>query len=131
MLTESKKSRESKLKYALWADRINTKKSLGTSPFQLVYGIDIVFPTQLGIPVLKLLQENIEEPNDIQQRIFHIIEVQQRREALDQRTEAYQSKIKLAFDKKTKKEIFQEGDLVLRWDARRDDKSKNGKFDNL
>jgi hypothetical protein len=32
LLTESKKSRESKLKYALWADRINTRKSLGTSP---------------------------------------------------------------------------------------------------
>jgi hypothetical protein len=77
------------------------------------------------------LQEEIEEPNDIQRRIFQIIEVQQRREALDQRTEAYQSKIKSAFDKKTKKEIFQEGDLVLRWDARRDDKSKHGKFDNL
>jgi hypothetical protein len=131
LLTENKKSWDSKLKYALWADRINTKKSLGTSPFQLVYGIDIVFPTQLGIPVLKFLQEEIEEPNDIQRRIFQIIEVQQRREALDQRTEAYQNKIKSIFDKKTKKEIFQKGDLVLRWDARRDDKSKHGKFDNL
>ena len=79
----------SKLKYALWPDRINTKKSLGTSPFQLVYGIDIFFPTQLGIPVLKFLQEDIKEPNDIQWRIFHIIEVQQKREALDQSTDAY------------------------------------------
>jgi hypothetical protein len=75
---------DSKLKYDLWADRINTKKSLGTSPFYLVYGIDIVFPTQLGIPILKFLQEEIAEPNDIQRRIFHIIEFQQRREALDQ-----------------------------------------------
>jgi hypothetical protein len=131
LLTESKKSWDSKLKYALWDDRINTKKSLGTSPFQLVYGIDIVFPTQLGIPVLKFLQEDIEDPNDIQWRIFQIIEVQQIREALDHRTEAYQSKIKSAFDKKTKKEIFQKGDLVLRWDARRYDNPKHGKFDNL
>jgi hypothetical protein len=77
------------------------------------------------------LQEDIEEPNDIQRRIFHIIEVQQKREALDQRTEAYQNKIKSAFDKKTNKDIFQEGDLVLRWDAKRDDKSKKDKFDNL
>jgi transposase InsO family protein len=94
LLTENKKSWDSKLKYALWDDRINTKRSLGTSPFQLVYGIDVVFPTQLGLPVLKFLQEEMEEPNDIQRRIFQIIEVQQKREALSQIIEAYQRKIK-------------------------------------
>jgi hypothetical protein len=35
LLTENKKSRDSKIKYALWDDMINTKRSLGTSPFQL------------------------------------------------------------------------------------------------
>jgi hypothetical protein len=73
----------------------------------------------------------MEEPNDIKRRIFHIIEAQQKREALNQITKAYQSKIKLAFDKKTKKEIFREGDLFLRWDSIREDKSKHGKFDNI
>jgi hypothetical protein len=113
-MTENKKSRDSKLKYALWADMISTKRSLGTSPFQLVHGIDVVFPTQLGLLVLKFLQEEMEETNDIQRRIFHIIKVQQKREALSQITKAYQRKIKLAFEKKTKKEIFREGNLVLR-----------------
>jgi hypothetical protein len=131
LLAENKKSWDSKLKYALWDDRINTKNSLGTSPFQLVYGVDVVFPTQLGLPVLKFLQEEVEEPNDIQRRIFHIIEVQQRREALNEKTEAYQSKVKATFDRKTKKDTFQAGDLVLRWDTRREDKPKHGKFDNL
>jgi hypothetical protein len=88
VLTENKKSWESKLKYDFSADRISTEKSLGTSPFHLVYGVD-VFPTQLGTPILKFLQEEIEDPNDIQRRIFHIIEVQKKRKALDQRTEAY------------------------------------------
>jgi hypothetical protein len=50
---------------------------------------------------------------------------------LNQRTEAYQRKVKASFDRKTKKEIFQEGDLVLRWDARREDKPKHGKFNNI
>jgi len=131
LLTENKKSWESKLKYSLWDDRVGTKRSLGTSPFQLFYGIDIVFPTQLSLLVLKFLQEEMEEPNAIQRRIFQIIEVQQKREALSQITEAYQRKIKKSFDKKTKKEIFREGDLVLRWDARREEKSKNSKFDKL
>jgi hypothetical protein len=50
---------------------------------------------------------------------------------LNQRIEAYQRKVKEAFDKKTKREIFQEGDLVLRWDAWRVDKPKHGNFDNI
>ena len=45
------------LKYALWADRITVKKAIGTSPFQLVYGTDAVFPVQLGILVMKFFQE--------------------------------------------------------------------------
>jgi hypothetical protein len=58
------------LKFALWADRIITKKSIGTSPFQMVYGTEVVFPTQLGLLVMKFMQEELEEPNDIQRRIF-------------------------------------------------------------
>jgi len=89
LLTEKKKSCDSKLKYVLWADRVRTKRSLGSSPFHLVYGIDVFFPTQLVISVIKFLWEEIEESNYIQRRIFHIIEVQQKREALNQITEAY------------------------------------------
>jgi hypothetical protein len=85
----------------------------------------------LGLPVLKFLQEELEEPNDIQRRVFQMIEVQQAREKMDQKVVIHQRKVKATFDKKTKKDIFKEGDLVLRWDARREDKAKHGKFDNL
>jgi hypothetical protein len=83
LLIENKKSWDSKLKFALWANRISAKKSIGTSPFQMVYGTKVVFPTQLGLPVLKFTQEELEEPNDIQRRIFQIIEVQHNRERLN------------------------------------------------
>jgi hypothetical protein len=76
LLIENKRSWDSKLKFPLWADRISDKKSIGTSPFQMVYGTKDTFPTQLGLPVLKFLQEELEEPNDIQRRIFQMIEVQ-------------------------------------------------------
>jgi len=132
MLTKNKRSSYSKLKFSLWDDRINTNKSIGTSPFQLVYGTDEILPTQLGFPVLNILQEELEEPNYIQRRIFQIIEVQQKRENLNEESEAYQSKVKKTFDKKTKKKTsFKARYLVPRWDAIREDKSKHGKFDNL
>jgi transposase InsO family protein len=38
LLVENKKSWDSKLKFSLWDDRISNKKSIGTSPFQMVYG---------------------------------------------------------------------------------------------
>jgi len=47
------------------------------SPYQLVYGIDVVFPTSLRIPVLKLLHEVEVEPNDTQIRINQMLHLQQ------------------------------------------------------
>eukprot|EP00253_Pinus_taeda_P031515 PITA_31515 len=57
VLEENKKNWHKKLVNALWADRLTTKRSIGTSPYQLAYGMEAVFPSSLGIPVIKLLQE--------------------------------------------------------------------------
>ena len=54
---ENKRVWDSKLKFSLWADMISTKRDLGTSPFQLVYGLDVVFLASLGLQVIKYLQE--------------------------------------------------------------------------
>jgi hypothetical protein len=35
------------------------------------------------------------------------------------------------FNKHSKQEEFQLGDLVLKWDAKNEDKGKHGKFDHL
>ena len=51
------------------------KQAIGTSPFELVYGTEAVFPVQLGIPVMKFLQNSQEEPDDMQRRIFEMIEL--------------------------------------------------------
>ena len=57
LLEENKKAWNSKLKFALWVDRVSAKKSISTSPFHLVYGTDVIFPASLGSPVMKYLQE--------------------------------------------------------------------------
>ena len=116
---------------ALWADRLTTKRSIGTSPYELVYGMEARFPSSLGIPVIKLLQEIQAEPNDIQKRINQTIHLQQTREEVYHRNQVLQEKLKKMFDKRTKAEDFFIGDKVLRWDSRREDKGKHGKFDFL
>jgi hypothetical protein len=68
-LQEKKKSWHNKLVFTLWADRLTTKRPIGMSPYQLVYGTEAVFPISLGVTIMKLLQEMQVEPNDSQRRI--------------------------------------------------------------
>jgi hypothetical protein len=131
LLVENKRGWNSKLKYGLWVDKNSTKKSIGTSPFQLVYGIDVVFLIQLGFSMMKVLQDELEEPNDVQRRIFQLIEMQQNMNILNEKSQTYQNKVKAIFVKKNKEDSFQPWDLFLKWDARIKDKSRHGKFDNI
>jgi hypothetical protein len=87
LLQDNKKSWHNKLVNALWADILTTKRSIGMSPYQLVYGMDVVFPTSLGVLVMKLLQEVQVEPNDIQRRINQNIQLQQSREEVYNQTQ--------------------------------------------
>jgi transposase InsO family protein len=45
LLEDNKKAWDSKLNFSLWDDRVTTKRSLGVSLFQLVYGIEAIFPS--------------------------------------------------------------------------------------
>ena len=101
------------------------------SPFQLVYGIDAVFPASLAMPVMKYVQEEDSEPNPVQRRINQLIEAHQEREAQCEKVQKYQRKVKQVFDKRAKLTSFKLGDSVLKWDARHEDKGKHGKFDEL
>jgi len=46
-VTENQKYWDSKLKFALWVVLVTTKRYTGKSPFQLVYGTQALFPSQL------------------------------------------------------------------------------------
>ena len=60
-----------------------------------------------------------------------MVEVQQIREKVMNRAYDHQQKIKQAFDRKIEKKEFEQGDLVLKWDAPRQEKGKHSKFDAL
>lgn len=53
---ENKKAWDSKMRYALWVDRITKKASTEKSPFELVYGLDVQLPVHLKLLVYKLPQ---------------------------------------------------------------------------
>jgi hypothetical protein len=79
-ITENKKYWHMHLKYALWKNRIGTKRSIGMSPFQLVSSTDVIIPINLVLPVMTLWQDADEEPKYLTRRINQIIEVHQNRE---------------------------------------------------
>ena len=64
-------------------------------------------------------------------RINQTIHLQQTREEVYNRALQKQESIKKLFDRRTKTSNFNVGDKVLKWDSRREDKGKHGKFDNL
>jgi len=96
-----------------------------------VYGADVVFPTILGVPMMKMVQEIQSEEDSILRRINQTIHLQQTREEVYNRAQKVQENIKKLFDKRTKACDFKIGEKLLKWDSRREDKGKHGKFDNL
>ena len=65
----------------------------------------------------------------MQRRINHIIEMNEVREKDFDKLQVHQEKMKKTFDRKVKEQQFQVDDLVLKWDAPKED--KNGKFDHM
>ena len=63
LLEDNKRAWHTKLKYALWADRISTEKAIGMSPFQLLYGTEVIFLASLGVPVMRFFK--ISKKNQI------------------------------------------------------------------
>ena len=120
-----------KLKYALWDDRVCTKIPIGNSPYELVYGAKAIFPTSLGVPIKKLLQGLEVEPNEIQRRINQLIALQEKREEFYNINQQSQNRIKKKFDRKFNEENFQIQDVVLKWEARIEEKEKHCKFENI
>jgi transposase InsO family protein len=53
-LKENKKDWHIHLKYALWENIIGTKKSIGMSPFQSIYDIDVILPINITLLVMKI-----------------------------------------------------------------------------
>lgn len=71
----NKKSWDKKIKCSLWDDKITKKDSIGKSPFELVYIMDVILPILLNIPIFKLMQQYSIDSVSLQQRINQIMEL--------------------------------------------------------
>jgi hypothetical protein len=126
---ENKRSWDSKIKYALWEDRITKKVATGKSPFKLVYVLDVRFPIHIKLSTYGLLQDFSTGKDAVQNKINHMIELDEnRRKAYDQNCKN-QENIKMAFDKSTRQRDFIIQDTMLLWDKGKDKPGMHGKFE--
>jgi hypothetical protein len=95
---------------ALWAYRTSVKTATGFSPFQLVYGLEVVLPIECQIPSLKLVVQLLPDTSPLEE---------QRRDAA-LANEAHKHKVKCQYDRSFRPQIFFEGDLVLVYDQDKD-----------
>jgi hypothetical protein len=80
---------------------------------------------------MKLLQYKEAKSYDMHRIICQLIEVEEIRDQVQLRSQAHQERLKEIFDKRSKERIFMIRDIILKWDARREAKGKNGEFYNL
>lgn len=90
-----------------------------------------MFPSSLAVPVVKFLQEACSEEDRMQRRINQMIHLQQKWDEFFQNTFKLHECIKKIYERKDKSDKFQLDDIVLRCDARNEDKGKHDKFENL
>ena len=57
---------------ALWAYRTSVKIPTGFTPFQLVYGLESIFPIECEIPYLKLAVELLPDTSSLEERLLHL-----------------------------------------------------------
>lgn len=67
---------DSKLRLALWADRITIKKDTGKSPLELVFGIQDRMPINNLLPVYKFMtEEGLDLPEPMDARMESLVKL--------------------------------------------------------
>uniref|UniRef100_A0A2N9ILK1 Integrase catalytic domain-containing protein n=1 Tax=Fagus sylvatica TaxID=28930 RepID=A0A2N9ILK1_FAGSY len=96
----------------LWTHRTTHRRSTGETPFSLAYGIEVVIPLEIRLPMIRTTEFDTEQNEDNLRMDLNLIE--ERRDLAMIRLASYQRQMKRGYDKNIKPRSFQIGDLVLR-----------------
>eukprot|EP00253_Pinus_taeda_P029585 PITA_29585 len=83
----NRKNWEEKLKDALWAYRITWKNTIGFTPYQLVYGKEVMLPIEFQIHTYKMAEDLGIDLNEAQQeRIQQLNQLDEMRQQAEETT---------------------------------------------
>ncbi|XP_075665286.1 uncharacterized protein LOC142634939 [Castanea sativa] len=102
---------------ALWAYRNSPKSATWFSPFSLVYGTEVMSPTEIMTPSLRVMQMKEKEKEKevfAAERYEDLEGLDEKREEAQERSRRYRRRMAGAYDRMTKERVFAEGQLVLK-----------------
>ena len=100
------------LPHVLWTYRTTPRRSIGETPFSMIYGADAVIPLETGFLTLKTSSFSPSSYSELLERSLDLIE--ERRESAMVQLAYCQHKLKQGYDAKVKLRPLVPGDLVLR-----------------
>ena len=95
----------------LWAYRTIARKPTDISPFALTYGMEVVIPTEIGLPTIRT---DTHESGNAESVVRELDASDELREAAAIRIASYHRRLESSCNKRVKPRTFQSGDLVLR-----------------
>jgi hypothetical protein len=108
-----------RLPEALWAYRTTWRNTTGHTPYELVFGKQILLPIEFQIHTFRLVAELGLDLSEAQkQRVMQLNELGEMRQDALQRTILVQSQRNKWHDKYIKKKHFQPGDWALLFDSK-------------
>jgi hypothetical protein len=120
------------LTYALWEDHTTTKASTGFTPFQIIYGQEVIVPIELELSSLRLML-HIEEliSSDVSQRINTLLALEEQIMFSLENLKKRQQTVKKYFNKRAKTVEFKIDDKFLLWDSSHAERGRHSKFQKL
>eukprot|EP00253_Pinus_taeda_P005937 PITA_05937 len=115
---------------ALWAYCTTVKTSTGFTPFQLVYGLEVVLPIECEIASLKLAIELLHATSMDEERFVHLAHLDENLRDVVLASKAHQKCFKDEYDQNVNPRSHSEGDLVLVYDQAHE-KLGAGKFEPM
>ena len=95
----------------LWAYRTTARKPTGISPFTIMYGMEAIIPTEIGMPTI---WTNTPKQGSTKLIIKELDTVGELRESAAIRIASYKHRLERSYNKRVKPRAFQPEDLVLR-----------------
>eukprot|EP00253_Pinus_taeda_P004837 PITA_04837 len=105
---------------ALWAYRTSVKTSTCFTPFQLVYGLEAVFPIDYEIPSLQIPVKLLPATSKEEKRLLYLAQLDENRRNAALDVETHAKRIKAQYHRNVTPRNFSKGNLVLLYDQAND-----------
>lgn len=98
--------------------------------FQLVYGLESIFPVECEIPSLNLEVELLHDTSSLEECLFHLEHLDEQCQDATTMNKAHKKRVKVQYDKVVKPRVLSKGEFVLVY-AQEKDALGEGKFKSM